>query len=105
MWRSDCMRCYSFTLRQVLELTPDFTHAIVHHRFCESRRHCGRERPASWMELVVDELNQESLGMWSTCRSCHRRLRWRRFVAFVRRLQHRRKLVSPSGRAALPARG
>jgi hypothetical protein len=60
---------YSLTHEEVRELAPDMLPALAHHRFCESERHRGRWRPASWLELETTDL--ETPLMWSTCETCH----------------------------------
>ncbi|MBJ7612473.1 MAG: hypothetical protein JF924_09135 [Candidatus Dormibacteraeota bacterium] len=62
-------RYYSLTHEEVRELAPDMLPALAHHRFCESERHRGRWRPASWLELETTD--QETPLMWSTCETCH----------------------------------
>jgi hypothetical protein len=62
-------RYYSMTLEDVRQLAPDMLPAIAHHRFCESDRHQGRWRPASWLEL--EEIDSETPLMWATCETCH----------------------------------
>jgi hypothetical protein len=62
-------RYYSLTHQEVRELAPDMLPALAHHRFCESERHHGRWRPASWLELEATD--QETPLMWSTCDTCH----------------------------------
>jgi hypothetical protein len=62
-------RYYSLTHEEVRELAPDMLPALAHHRFCESERHRGRWRPASWLELETTD--QETPLMWSTCDTCH----------------------------------
>jgi hypothetical protein len=62
-------RYYSLTHEEVRELAPDMLPALAHHRFCESERHQGRWRRASWLEL--EDTDQETPLMWSTCDTCH----------------------------------
>jgi hypothetical protein len=62
-------RYYSLTHEEVRELAPDMLPALAHHRFCESERHRGRWRPASWLEL--ETTGEETPLMWSTCDTCH----------------------------------
>jgi hypothetical protein len=62
-------RYYSMTIEDVRQLAPDMLPAIAHHRFCESDRHQGRWRPASWIEL--EEVDSETPLMWATCETCH----------------------------------
>jgi hypothetical protein len=62
-------RYYSMTLQDVRQLAPDMLPALAHHRFCESDRHQGRWRPASWIEL--EEGDSETPAMWATCETCH----------------------------------
>jgi hypothetical protein len=62
-------RYYSMTLEDVRQLAPDMLPALAHHRFCESDRHQGRWRPASWLEL--EEIDSETPLMWATCETCH----------------------------------
>ena len=64
---------YSLTYDQVRDLAPDLHHALAHHRFCESKRHLGGGRPASWIELIVHEADTRLPSMWGTCEECHRR--------------------------------
>ena len=62
-------RYYSLSHEEVRELAPDLTVALTHHRFCESERHQGRHRLASWLEL--EQASTELPLMWSTCETCH----------------------------------
>jgi hypothetical protein len=62
-------RYYSLTYAEARELAPDMVSALAHHRFCETERHRGRWRPASWLEL--EETGTEPLLMWATCETCH----------------------------------
>jgi len=62
-------RYYSLTQAEARELAPDMVSALAHHRFCETERHQGRWRPASWLEL--EETGTEPLLMWATCETCH----------------------------------
>jgi hypothetical protein len=62
-------RYYSLSHEEVRELAPDLAVALTHHRFCESERHQGRHRLASWLELEQD--STELPLMWSTCETCH----------------------------------
>jgi hypothetical protein len=62
-------RYYSMTLQDVRQLAPDMLPALAHHRFCESNRHQGRWRAASWLEL--EEIDSETPLMWATCETCH----------------------------------
>jgi hypothetical protein len=62
-------RYYSLSHEEVRELAPDLTAALAHHRFCESERHQGRHRLASWLEL--EQAETELPLMWSTCETCH----------------------------------
>jgi hypothetical protein len=62
-------RYYSLTHQEARDLAPDMVPALAHHRFCETERHRGRWRPASWLEL--EETDSEPLLMWATCETCH----------------------------------
>ena len=60
---------WSLTHEEARELAPDMVPALAHHRFCETRRHQGRWRPANWIEL--EDNGTEPLLMWATCETCH----------------------------------
>ena len=62
-------RHYSLTQEQARELAPDLVTALAHHRFCESERHHGRQKRATWLEL--EEADSEPTRMWATCETCH----------------------------------
>jgi hypothetical protein len=62
-------RYLSLTHEEVRELAPELAPALTHHRFCESARHQGRQRRASWLEL--ENLDAELPEMWATCEICH----------------------------------
>lgn len=62
-------RHYSLTQEQARQLAPDLLMALAHHRFCESQRHEGRQKRASWLEL--EERESEPTRMWGTCETCH----------------------------------
>jgi hypothetical protein len=62
-------RYYSLSHEEVRELAPDLVAALAHHRFCESERHQGRHRVASWLEL--EQASTELPQMWATCETCH----------------------------------
>jgi hypothetical protein len=62
-------RHYSLTQEQARELAPDLLAALSHHRFCESERHQGRQKRATWLEL--EETDSEPTRMWATCDTCH----------------------------------
>jgi hypothetical protein len=70
-------RHYSVSQEEVRALAPDMLPALAHHRFCESRRHQGRGRPARWLEL--EDTDSDVPLMWATCDTCHHeRMTWLR---------------------------
>lgn len=56
------------------EEAADFVPEVRDHPYCESERHQGGRRRATFVEMLEPEPEDGTPGMWSSCTACHERM-------------------------------